>query len=350
MRRFTLEKYNTIKNRYSCPGCGKKFQFTRYVDNQTGQYVNEQVGICNRLEKCSYHYTPAQYFKDNQFEIPRASYPKFTDAPKPPSYIPTELVNSTLKGYSQNNLISYLIGKFGQKRTTNLIEQYRIGTSKVWKGSSIFWQIDHEWNTRTGKIMLYNEETGKRVKKPFNHIQWVHAVLKQRDYNLDQCLFGQHLISTDPTKPIAIVESEKTAIICSVYYPQFIWLASGSLANLTPKKLAPLEGRAIMLFPDASINGLAFNRWQKVKESLKDFNCVISDLLEEKASFMERQDGADLADYLLKYSLEDFSTRSLKALTPVEKKLEILISANRSIQKMIDRFDLFISDDSGIEK
>ena len=42
--------------------------------------------------------------------------------------------------------------------------------------------------------MLYDEDTGKRVKKPYNHITWVHNPdkdLKEKsitDFNLKQCL------------------------------------------------------------------------------------------------------------------------------------------------------------------
>ena len=28
-------------------------------------YINDIVGKCNRLDKCGYHYTPRQYYKDN---------------------------------------------------------------------------------------------------------------------------------------------------------------------------------------------------------------------------------------------------------------------------------------------
>lgn len=75
--------------------------------------------------------------------------------------------------------------------------------------------------------MLYYPETGKRVKEPYNHISWVHSLIPHKDFNLCQCFFGEHLINKDKTKPIALVESEKTALIASYYLPQFLWIASG---------------------------------------------------------------------------------------------------------------------------
>ena len=66
--RYTLEKYRGIKSRYTCPQCGRKYVFTRYIDTETNQYIADDVGKCNRLDKCGYHYTPKQYFSDNEWK------------------------------------------------------------------------------------------------------------------------------------------------------------------------------------------------------------------------------------------------------------------------------------------
>ena len=64
--RFILEKYRGISTRYTCPQCGRKHTFTRYIDTENNnQYLGERVGKCNRLDKCGYHYTPREYFTDN---------------------------------------------------------------------------------------------------------------------------------------------------------------------------------------------------------------------------------------------------------------------------------------------
>ena len=64
--RYQLERYRGRGTRYSCPQCGRKYCFTRYIDTENNnQYINEKVGKCNRLDKCGYHYTPREYFTDN---------------------------------------------------------------------------------------------------------------------------------------------------------------------------------------------------------------------------------------------------------------------------------------------
>ena len=63
--------------------------------------------------------------------------------------------------------------------------------------------------------------------------------------------------------PVAVVESEKMAIISSAYFPQFLWLAVEGLANLNIERCSILKGRTIVLFPD--IHG--FDQWnEKAKE------------------------------------------------------------------------------------
>jgi rubredoxin len=64
--RFQLEKYRGPSTRYTCPECGKKKEFTRYIDIDTGNYIADHVGKCNREINCGYHYTPKQYFEENK--------------------------------------------------------------------------------------------------------------------------------------------------------------------------------------------------------------------------------------------------------------------------------------------
>ena len=107
------------------------------------------------------------------------------------------------------------------------MKDYRVGTSKHWPGSCVFWQTDINGSVRTGKVMLYDADNGKRVKLPFNHVTWVHSLLKLPDFNLRQCFFGEHLLPMNRGKPVAIVESEKTALVAAYYLPEYVWLASG---------------------------------------------------------------------------------------------------------------------------
>jgi hypothetical protein len=304
--RYILEPYKGISSRYICPECKQRSKtFALYIDTETGQHINSNVGRCNRETSCGYHYTPKQYLQDNNISIDKTNFqlkvkPKIIEVK--PNFIDANLLKASLSNYDANNFIIYLNNLFGHKITNELISKYFIGTSDYWQNSTVFWQIDTKGKIRTGKIMLYDATTGKRVKEPHNFIQWIHSALKIKVFQLQQCLFGEHLI-TDNQKTIAIVESEKTAIIASVYLPQFIWLAAGQLQGLTIDKCKVLEGRKVVLFPDLK----AFDKWNsKAKELSHIAKFIVSDLLERKATETERQHGFDLADYLIKFDLANF--------------------------------------------
>ncbi|MCU0432255.1 MAG: DUF6371 domain-containing protein [Bacteroidia bacterium] len=314
-RRYILEPYKGINTRYRCPSCQQRDKtFSLYIDTETGKHIHPTVGRCNRESKCSYHYTPKQYFQDNNISFdttqPKAYKPRTAaQQTKPVSFIPVEIFKASLKGYETNHFAKYLIDLFGAEVASELISRYFIATSKHWSGATVFWQIDITGKVRTGKIMLYNPVTGKRVKEPFNHINWVHKSLQQPEFELGQCLFGEHLL-IDKTKPVAVVESEKTAVIASVYLPQFIWVAVGSLTNLNAEKCSILKGRTVALFPD--LNG--FDKWNTKAEELSHLaNFVVSDLLERKATETEREQGFDLADYLIQFDYKIFAQTETKA-------------------------------------
>jgi hypothetical protein len=302
---YILEPYKGMRTRHTCPGCQQRDKtFAQYIDAKTGEPLHPSVGRCNRESKCGYHYTPKQYFQDNptgQSQLKPYKPLMPAPAPKPVSFIPDGIFKASLKAYEKNHFIQYLISLFGMDTAGELIRKYFIGSSNNWEGATVFWQIDRTGKIRTGKIMLYSPTTGKRVKEPYNHINWVHKVIKQPEFGLSQCLFGEHLLR-DKTKPVAIVESEKTAIIASVYFPQFVWVAFGGIGfNLD--KCQSLTGRKVILFPDLK----GYDKWNtKAKELSHLARFQISDLLERKATEAEKGEGLDLADYLIRFDFRDF--------------------------------------------
>ena len=316
--RYILEPYNGLKSRYTCPQCSKGRIFTRYIDTETGQHLSPNVGKCNREINCGCHYTPKQYFQDNN--TPNGSIYKAQQRVIETSPIPTKNIsfisedvlqkslkigNDTIQLADTNNFIMYLVKLFGIEITSQLVDKYYIGTSKHWDKATVFWQIDISGKIRTGKIMLYNPITGKRIKEPFSYITWAHKVLKLADFNLQQCFYGEHLLRLpeNSNKPVAIVESEKTAIIASAYLSGLTWLAVGSLQNLTIEKCKVLKGRKVVLFPDLK----AFDIWETKAKGFKDITTfTISDLLERKATEAEKERGFDLADYLIRFDYKEF--------------------------------------------
>ena len=209
----------------------------------------------------------------------------------------------------QSNLIYFLCGLFDRytlefPTIERLMDYYYLGATKE-KGV-IYWQIDISHRVRTGKIMKYDRETGHRIKDG-NGVNWVHSLMKKRgllpnDWELSQCLFGEHLIGLYPNKPIALVESEKTALIGAGYLPKFLWVATGGKMNFSERMLQPLKGRTVIAFPDAD----AYNDWKKKAAELakQGINITISDVLERVATDEDRTNKIDVADLLVRQARE----------------------------------------------
>ena len=174
--------------------------------------------------------------------------------------------------------------------------------------------------------MLYNADNGKRVKEPFNHVTWVHSLLKMPDFNLRQCFFGEHLLPMNRDKPVAIVESEKTALVATYYLPEYVWLATGGKHGcFNTDALRVLRGRQVTLFPDLG----ATQQWREKLPLLKSLGIEanIFNFLEESASDDERTEGYDMADYLLQIESD-------------QAVLQSMIRRNPYLQTLIDELQL----------
>jgi hypothetical protein len=312
-------KYSLAKKGKSvCPACKQK-RFVLYVD-VTGKPLHSAVGKCDRADNCGHHYTPRQYFQDNNIsfdtkrEYASRSIVRGCEkhaVPVMPDFIAPDVFKKSLQGYEGNKFVQYLRGVIGDEAAKEAVKQYFVGASKHWEGATVFWQIDGLERVHTGKIMQYDSETGKRVKEPESKISWVHTVLKLPNFHLSQCLFGEHLLKEN-NKPVAIVESEKTAIIASVYLPEKIWLACGGCEGLNIDKCQVLTGRTVTLYPDAG----KFGKWSEKAKELRAFCSKVDvfDLIEKQASEAERENGFDLADYLVRHPL--IGTPSIGTVTP----------------------------------
>ena len=252
--KYILEKGSA---KHICPQCAKK-RLVRYINNFDNAYLPTEYGRCDRESNCGYHLNPylngyVKSIDDDDMYRSSSTKRKLTSdnlVANQISYIESDIVKQSRKLYNQNNFTIWLDNVVGPSMASKAISRYHIGTSKHWPGATIFWQIDRHGNVRSGKIMLYDKKSGHRVKNPFPHITWVHVVASYKSFNLKQCLFGEHLLNSNLSSPVGIVESEKTAIVASVYLPHLVWLAAGSLSNLTIPKLEGLKGRKIFLFPD----------------------------------------------------------------------------------------------------
>lgn len=334
--RFKLEPYKGVRTRHTCPSCECPRCFARYIDTEGKIEFPDNVGRCDHEQRCGYHFTPKAYFAEHPtMKEELHSTSEVIHKPvvlAPPSFIDREMMEKTLKGYELNNLYLFLCGRLGKENALQLMRHYHVGTSRHWSGATVFWQIDTRGQVRAGKIMLYDPETGKRIKKPFNHITWVHSLLNRPNYNLRQCLFGEHLLSQETQKPVALVESEKTALIASHYLPQYLWLATGGKHGcFKSSSLTPLLGRNVILFPD--LGATAY--WQEKMLMMQSMGIEVQlfDYLEKYAPSKDQHEGYDIADYLLQIKTK-------------ESVLSELIQRNPALKLLVEKLELRVVEET----
>lgn len=326
--KYILEPYKGRRTRHACPSCRKPGEFVRYIDTQTGQYISDNVGRCNRENSCGYHFKPKDYFAGQ----PNPKADAFMESnlyltayePPKPDYIPAASMQATLQGYGKNNFVRFLVTLYGEDTALKIAATYNVGTSKRLRNdgglSCIFWQVDAAGNVRHCKVMGYDPHTGKRLKsiegvefwddrsgayRPANGEKKEHGprVIGTQWFNgkdLVQCLFGEHLLPGRPDAVVGLVESEKTACIMSIEMPENVWLATGGTngAKWTdPATFAPLAGRHVTLWPDLG----KFDDWS---ERAKILNLVcasvtVSDELEQMAAAADIASDSDIADFFI---------------------------------------------------
>lgn len=329
--RYVLD---TSSKKYKCNKCFKK-SMVRYFDTEKNVLMPLDYGRCDREQKCGY------------LKIPTGSFSKEIECiyvpPLEPSYLDISLIKASGRGFKNNNFINFLSTLFSQDQVKEVITKYLLGTSKLWNGSTVFWQLDNLNRLRHGKIMLYNELTGKRKKnrngKPY--INSVRSLLKLKNFNLQQCLFGLHLIKDKEIKSIAVVESEKTAIIMSLFKPEYVWLATGSKSGFKYEYLKEIRDYNIIGFPDKS----EYYDWlnKSIELNKLGFKIKISNFLENT----DYIDGTDLADVYIDRVKDNNKEASQIIETNCNQNVKRLYQKNKNLKLLIDIFDL--TDKNGVD-
>jgi hypothetical protein len=334
-------KLDPSSKKYVCKWCLKK-SMVRLIDTEKNELMPLDYGRCDRESKCGFFETPkVGIIKDKEYV--------FTP-PTPISYLDLDLISLSGKNFKQNHFIQFLKSKFSEKEIKGVILKYLIGTSNRWNGATVFWQLDNNLKLRHGKVMSYNSVTGKRVKDTNgkSYIDSVRSILQLKKFNLKQCLFGLHLINEANKKTIALVESEKTAILMSIYKPNYLWMATGSKNGFKYEMLKHIKNNQIVAFPDKS----EYNDWlnKSIELNALGFNIKVSELLED----IDAPNGTDLADIYIKNFInidkpskqnrKDEVDKSNKKNQEIMTNTEIIIQKmairNPAIFKLIKTFEL----------
>jgi hypothetical protein len=240
------------------------------------------------------------YALDEREEMP-LSLSGNSQTAKPPSLhlpytIARQRFEQSLSRLESNNFLKRLQVLFCNDTATQIAKLYYLGTSQQQPGARVFWQVDTDWQIRTGKVLRHDPATGQRIQQAQDPTVWVHEALGLQDYQFRQCLFGLHLLARYPDKPVGIVLREESAIVLTVFWAEYVWIALGEIGNLTADRFEPLKGRVVVLFPDLG----NFEQWQTKVGKMDGFPSLrVSDHLERNAPIEAMQNGYYVADLLL---------------------------------------------------
>lgn len=318
--KYTLQKYVPgIQQKHICPNCGKK-TFVRYVDEK-GHYVGDDIGRCDREIKCGYHKKPGGDVvtdNGNKFDVIKEKDTLYLDV--------TMLEKAKNRNVKENGLFIYLSSKFGEEKVLSVFDKYNVCVGKN-KNEIIFWQIDELFNIRTAKIIEYGID-GKRVKSAdgVSSIRWAHNYVNydKEQYTMRQCFFGMHLLNSKRYKSINVVESEKTAIVCDMFFndDDVLWLACGGRNNINDAKLMYLKSFCdeVFLYPDVD----SFSYWTSKFNHLSTIDIKVINWLRDCIDASKINDSDDIADAI-------FTDNILKI--EMSKKDENVLSNGETIEK-----------------
>ena len=137
-------------------------------------------------------------------------------------------------------------------------------------------------------------------------------------------------------KVVALVESEKTAVICAGLMPRFLWLATGGKSMIN-ERLLVLKGRRVVAFPD--IDG--YDEWQKKLADYPELAVTISPILQQNATPEDREAHIDIADWLIRYLFDAAPEDAWKRNAEFLKAVEFISPENQEeIGRLIQELDL----------
>lgn len=172
----------------------------------------------------------------------------------------------------RNAFIDFLLTLFDKPKVAAAVQRYCIGGDS--HGRTIFPNIDQEGRCVGGAVIPYLANGHRDKSKGISNL---HSELKRKDKThptqADQVLFGSHLLRLYPTASVGVVESQKSAVILSIIYPEIVWVATAGMTNFNERLLAPIYDRNVVAYPD--VNGVKV--WTDRAKDLPFKNIRVSD-------------------------------------------------------------------------
>lgn len=351
--------FNLVHNTWHCFGCGEHGDGISLVMRYKGIEFNEAINWFSS----NFNIQP----NDNKHRMQSMKTQTHTP-PLPDPFTPIDCAWLTRCRSNRSTFYQAMIdtGCITTEQMESAAERYHLGATRM--GGVIFWQLDDQYLLHEGKIMSYRPDGHRSHDITPRSASWLlkKSGLLPQDFKATPCLFGLHLLWNQPKanvsqaraetkfnlgyaerqnrqrptgvnndsskfkdqssrnpstlhfepstlnleRPnrghpiVAIVESEKTAIICSILFPEVLWMATGGKSKLTTQLLKPIAQYHVrgILFPDTDPTGDTYREWSEKAAAISqelDIDLFTSDLLERSATPEQKTRKIDIADLLL---------------------------------------------------
>ena len=176
-------------------------------------------------------------------------------------------------------------------------ERYHLGKTR--SGQPVFWMIDD-------MLQPLDAHIGEG---------WISTLLKRREpllecWQVQHCLFGLHLLSSELEQlpaggcnmPIAIVESEASAVVLSELFPETVWMAYATTLHLCPELFAPLAGRRVTIYPRTDPSLSTFLFFEDLVDLIRrqyDIDITVDPILENHATADQKERCIDILEFLI---------------------------------------------------
>jgi len=259
------ESFEFLSKRVQCPKCGSTRGFAPFKD--------VEGGYC--------HSCGATIFPDNFQSKERRKIPGKKKIETVQRFIDKAIVDGLPK-FEKSVFAEYFGNLFGDGFIWHCENCFDVRSDKY--RATVFIYRNYNGNFINAKSIHY-QTNGKRDKQGFevlinNEIVYFPAVFGYRtgkDGEFDkieffskskgykQCLFNEYFLNPtnipfssydleidyNENTPVILLESEKSVLIASYFFPEYIYIATGGVNGLTPDKAEKLKGRRVFICYDS---------------------------------------------------------------------------------------------------
>ena len=318
---FTLEQSPSKKG--ACPMCKQNNCF-RYYKNLPCEY-----GVCDHVNKCNYHNKPSEQnevTKKELYNMVNNTIEKQAPEPTKKIIVPSAEQLKVLENHS-SLFHDFCINNLGI--TKEHLQKWNVGTDR-WGNTAFVLQDITGKHMHIKYVIFLLSKDGKDCNRSDDKKPFFLKAKENEQYK--KCLYGEPLIKDETI--ICVVESEKTALIASWFYPQFSWVATGGANGAKVEAFSVLKGKQVYYVGDNDKAG-------KENSTLKYL--ALSGIDFEKVFFETAKEKEDLADLIIRGEHPEIKPLVKEPIIEKQKESTISTTKNKNISEW-QKVENFISE------